>query len=47
MISGEVLTFAVLILLVVVIAVVGRRFQTVHLPPGTRPSEEKNDRRST
>jgi hypothetical protein len=44
-ISGEVLTFGVLIVLVIVIAFVGRRIQTVHPPPGAGSSGGTDDRR--
>jgi hypothetical protein len=38
MLTGELVTFGILVVFVVVIALVGRRIQTVQPPPGAAPN---------
>ena len=46
MLTGELVTFGILVIFVVVIALVGRRLQTVHPAPGAAASGGTQDRRS-
>ena len=46
MVTGELITFGILIVLVVVVAVVGRRIQTVQPAPGGSTSGGTTDRRA-